>query len=120
MGEIAVGFASKWAAAKEELVCAYAKGPPVDGVGVAAPCENLGCHVGHAPCDAGEQATAGIVDGDVEVCEVGIATLVEEDVVGLEISKGKLRDGGRQGRETNRCMMWFSWRKARAEDSCAM
>lgn len=89
MGEIAVGFASEWTAAKEKLVCADAEGPPVDGVGVPALCENLGGHVGHAPRDAGEQATVGIVDGDVEVGEVGMATLVEEDVVGLDISEGR-------------------------------
>lgn len=29
------------------------------------------------------------MDGDVEVSEVGMATLVQEDVVGLEIAKGE-------------------------------
>ena len=87
MCQVAVGFASEWPTAKEELVGTYTEGPPVDGVCIAALRENLWCHVGHASCDTSKQATFGVMYSDVEVCEMGMATLVEEDVVGLEIAK---------------------------------
>lgn len=104
MGQVAVCFASEWPAAKEELISADTKGPPVDSICVTTLREDLRCHIGHASCHTGEQATIGIVDSDIEIGEVGMATLVKENVVGLEISEGECRRRtkvGEKGRRTD-------------------
>lgn len=86
LGEGAVCLSPKGPLAKEELPTRDAEAPPVDGVGVAALCEDLGCHVGHRSGYGGERPPLGEVYGDVEVCQVGMPLLVEEDVVRLDVS----------------------------------
>jgi hypothetical protein len=101
VGEGGVRTPAEWSAAKYELIYADAKGPPVDRIRVSALGQNLRRHVRHGASDACKHTTVGVVDGDVEVRQMGMATLIEENVVGLNVTgteakittgRGKLGD----------------------------
>jgi hypothetical protein len=57
--------------------------------GIALPADDLGSHVGHRASDRGVVSRRGIMNCDIEVSEMGMAGLVEEDIVGLEITENK-------------------------------
>ena len=71
---------------KQELVRAHAERPPVDGVGVPALGQDLGCHVCHAARYARQHPALREMHGDIEVCQMGVSALVQENVVGLDVS----------------------------------
>lgn len=86
MGEIAVRLAAERSTTKDEFVCAYAEGPPVNGVGVAALSKDLWGHVRHRTSDTGQETPLRVVHGDVEVCDMRVAALVKKYIVWLEIT----------------------------------
>lgn len=85
VGEGRVGLSPERPLAEEQLERDDAEGPPVDGISVAALGEDLGGHVGHRAGDRGERASLGEVDRDVEVGQVSMTSLIEQDVVRLEV-----------------------------------
>lgn len=52
---------------------------------VAFAADDLRGHVGHGAGDGGVVAGGGVVDGDIEVCEMGVAMCVEEDVIWFDV-----------------------------------
>ena len=77
MGEIAVRLAAERSTTKDEFVCAYAEGPPVNGVGVAALSKDLWGHVRHRTSDTGQETPLRVVHGDVEIGNVRVPALVQ-------------------------------------------
>ena len=71
---------------KDELVNADAEGPPVDGIGVSSFGEDFGGHVRHGARYASEHSSFGEMNGDIKVGKMGMATLVEKNVVWFDIS----------------------------------
>lgn len=61
---------------KYKLVGTDTKGPPVNGVSISALVQNFGCHIGHGSGYTGKHSALGIVDSDVKVSEVSMATLI--------------------------------------------
>ena len=86
MSEVAVRLAPERSPAKDQLVGADSKRPPINGVRVSTLSKNLWRHVCHRTRYTGQQTPLGIVDGDVEVGDVSMATLVQKDVVRLQVT----------------------------------
>jgi hypothetical protein len=76
MGQIGVGLASERSSAKDEFIGTDAKRPPVNMIGVSTLAEDLWSHVRHRTGDTCEEAPVGVMHCDVEVGQVGIATLI--------------------------------------------
>ena len=86
MRKVAVRLTAEWSTTKYELVGTDAKGPPVNGVGVAAVSKDRWGHVRHRTCDTGQETPLRVEHGDVEVCDMRVAALVKKYIVWLEIT----------------------------------
>ncbi len=79
-------FAVEWPFAKHDLPSAHAETPVVDRPGVASSQEHLRRHVGHGTSD-GVMGTGGrIMYRYVEVGDVGMASSVQQDIIGFNVS----------------------------------
>lgn len=92
VGKVAVGLASEGSAAKDQLVCTYAQGPPINGVSVTAFSENFRGHIRHGACDARQESLVRVVDSDVEVGDMSMPALIEEDVVRFQVPEDMDKD----------------------------
>jgi hypothetical protein len=71
---------------EHEFIGCDSETPPVNLPGIALLVEYLGCHVCHTPRDTCVMATLRIVDGDVEVGNMGMSSCIKKYVVWFEIA----------------------------------
>lgn len=86
VGKIAICFPTEGSSSKNKFVCADAQRPPVDGVCIPFLCQYLWSHIRHRPCDTGEKPTFRIMHSNVEVSDVSVTALVQQDIVGFQVS----------------------------------
>lgn len=71
---------------KQQLVRSYAETPPVRLPRISLLPDDLWGHVGHATRNTCMQPAVRVMDGNVEICKMGMSTEVEKDVIRLYIS----------------------------------
>ena len=73
---------------KKELVGSHSETPPVDLPRIPFAPDDLRRHIGHTASDTSMLPALGIVDSDIEVSEMSVASRVEQNVVGFDIPAG--------------------------------
>ncbi len=76
MGEVTVRLSAEGSSTEDKFVSAYAEGPPVDSVSVTAFGEDFWSHVGHGASDTREESPFGVMNSNVEICEMCMTLLV--------------------------------------------
>lgn len=87
-----VGVSSiKWPFVEQEFVGCDAQTPPINTPGIALPSDDLWSHVSHAACHARVHAALRIMNGNVEVGDMGMARGVQQNVIWFEVSVIRMR-----------------------------
>jgi hypothetical protein len=86
MRESSVGAAAEWPGPENEFISTNAERPPIDGVSITTFVENFWGHVGHGSSHASKKTALRIVDGDIKVGKMCMATFIKENIVWLDIS----------------------------------
>lgn len=87
--QVAIRLPTERPTSKDEFVGANAQGPPINGVCVPALGEDFWSHISHGPCDPCEKTFLCVVNGDVEVGDMGVTALVQKDIVGFKVPNGR-------------------------------
>jgi hypothetical protein len=86
MREGSVGAAAEWPGPENKFISTNAERPPINGVSVTTLVENFWGHVGHGSSHASKKTALRIVDGNIKVGKMSMATFIKEDIVRLDIS----------------------------------
>lgn len=99
MGEISVRAPPEGSPAEDELVYADPKRPPVDRVRVTFLDEDFWSHISHRARHASEHLAFRIMDGDIEIGQVGVPLFIQKDVIRFDVPV-LVRYGPNRGKRT--------------------
>jgi len=110
VGERTICPTSEGPPSKYKLICTNAERPPIYGIRISTLGQNLGGHVCHGACYTSKEPPIIVVNSDIEIREMSMATLIKKDIIRFEVPDIKEMGIMLVGYlwVTDRCMIRFS------------